>query len=272
MINLVVGNTYKLIKPIKNKVKIVKLKFIDDNHKLLYFNYVKSSFLKKINLKKNKDVFDIVLSYNDLEGKTMSTYPTTIVNYEYYLNNKQVTIEEIPIKMTSSIIEQYTYINNLEDKIKESIIEYTTNQYIKINAYLDNNCLPFNKRLSEIINDIDFAFKNVPPLKDDIILFRGLNLPNIQDKKRNTNIKLAGYKGSYKGFISTSLLIHNTKMFQNKTGCVLKINVRKKSRCLFIEFISNIPNEQEVLLERNSILSINSFSNNIINTNLISPN
>lgn len=260
MVKFIIGNTYKLIKPKKNKIKLVKLGFIDYNNNLLFFNYIKNSFWKRISSRENKDLFDIVLTYDSNDSKN------------FHLNNKKVNIEGIPTQILNSSIEQYNYINNLSDDIKDSIIEYTTNKYIRINKYLDDNCLPYNKELSLIINNIDTAFQDAPLLKEDIILYRGLNLPDIYDKKRNNNMKLAGYKGIYKGFISTSLLIYNTEMFQNKICCVLKINVPKNTKCLFIEYISNIPSEQEVLLQRNSILAISSFTNNnIINTQLISP-
>lgn len=250
MLDLVIGDAYKLKKLYKDKhkdkPKIIQLKSIDKDNKLLIFDY---KFF--ISFKKH-----IVIRFDD--------------KYNYFLNDKKVVIEEIPYNILNSTIEQYRYINGLSDEIKKSIITYTSNQYTAINKYLDNNCLPYNMNLSKIISDIDLAFKNAPVLKDKILLFRGLHLPNIFDKKRNSNMVLSGYKGIYKGFISTSLLVNSTYMFNNKTCCTLRIDIPKNSKCLFIEFISEVPDEQEVLLQRNSILAITSFGNNIINTKLVS--
>lgn len=249
--NFIIGNKYKLTKP-NGKIKIIKLNTILSDANMLYFTFIKKKLFKT-------KVIDLIIKFDK--------------NENYYLKNKLVKIEEIPEKVQNIIIEQYNYINNLSEQIKDSIIEYTTNKYTEINKYLDNNQLPFDKNLNDIISNIDIAFKNAPPLKEDIILFRGLNLPEIIDKRRNKNMPLMGYKGTYKGFLSTSLQKFNTEMFKSKTCCTFEINIPKNTKCLFIELISNVPTEQEVLIQRNSIISIVSFNeNNIIKSELISLN
>lgn len=246
MINFIIGNKYRLLKK-NGKGKKIKLDYIDYNEHLLYFTFNKLSIM----------------------GKNPKEIKIRYINEKYFLNDKDVEIVDIIPLTSDSIIEQYNYINNLSDDIKGSIIEYTTNKYIKINNYLEKNQIPYDKSLTDIIDNIDIAFKNAPPLKENIVLFRGLNLPDIYDSRRKLNIKLATYKGMYKGFLSTSLKIYNTEMFQNKTCCTFEINVPKKSKCLFIEFISNVATEQEVLIPRNSILAITSFTEtNIIKADL----
>lgn len=57
-------------------------------------------------------------------------------------------------------------------------------------------------------------------------------------------------------------------MFTLNSCCLFKITVPIGSKCLFIESISDFNLEQEVLLPRNSIISVVSFSNGTINAEL----
>jgi hypothetical protein len=172
----------------------------------------------------------------------------------------------------SSEVQGYSYIQKLPTEIKESIIEYTTNKYREINDYLENDMKPNNNELNIIISNIDKAFEHSPKLSEDIIVYRGLNMPFIKDTKRNTQLLLGQYKGKYKGFISTSLDKFSSEMFtfsNTKTPrcCIFKIIVPKGKKCLFLKSISDFEAEDEILLPRNSLISIVSFDsdNNLIN-------
>lgn len=247
MINFIIDNKYRLVK-LNGKEKLIKLDYIDyDKH------FMRFTFNKML-----------------ITGNRTKRIEIEYKDDKYFLNTKEVMIVDIIPIIDGYTKEQYNYVKNLSKEIKDSIIEYTTNQYSKINTYLENNQVPYDEHLTNIINNIDFAFQNAPKLKKDIVLFRGLRLPDIYDTRRKTNIKLATFKGLYKGFMSTSLQIYNTEMFKNKTCCTFEVNLPKNSKCLFIEFISNVPTEQEVLIQRNSILSIKSFTeNNIIKADLV---
>lgn len=161
---------------------------------------------------------------------------------------------------------QFIYVNSLSNEIKESILSYTTYMYSVINDYLENKTQN-NEKLNKIIKDIDIAIKNAPPLQKDLIVYRVLNLPVIKSIKYKNKLLLLGYKGLYKGYISTSLDKNVTNIFLNKdneeevSSYLFKICVKKGTRCLFIESISNFESEQEVLLPRNSIISIVKLSN-----------
>jgi hypothetical protein len=166
----------------------------------------------------------------------------------------------------SSEVQGYSYIQKLPTEIKESIVDYTTNKYREINDYLEHDMKPNNKELNIIISNIDKAFEHSPKLTEDIIVYRGLNMPFIKDTRRNTQLILGQYKGKYKGFISTSADKSSTEMFtyDNKTPkcCIFKITVPKGKKCLFLRSISNFEAEEEILLPRDSVISIVSFDSN----------
>lgn len=146
----------------------------------------------------------------------------------------------------------YLYTYNLKDKIKASVLEYTGPNYIKINNYLEDKRSD-SEYLNNLIYDIDCAFSYAPQLDNDIILYRGLNMPVVK------KIPLFGLKGLYEGYMSTSSNISVSRMFNGNTNYILEIHVKKGQAPLFIELISNVPTEQEVLLPRNTILNITGF-------------
>jgi hypothetical protein len=134
--------------------------------------------------------------------------------------------------------------------------------YKEINEYLDNNLIGTDTRID------NNAFVNAPAIKNPIILYRGLNLPNIKSSRGRNALLLGQYKGQYKGFLSTSLDEFSSKMFTFNSCCVFKIIIPPGTKCLFIESISDFNLEQEVLLPRNSIISISYFTDGTINAEL----
>jgi hypothetical protein len=148
------------------------------------------------------------------------------------------------------------YPYNLPEDIKEGVILYTTSMYRDINEYLESDRYPQNLFLDGIISSIDEAFKNAPKLDKDITLYRGLHMPEMPINHQRGRLILSGYKGLYKGFLSTSHDIDSSVMFTGKNGQLLKITIPKGETALFIEMISNIQAEQEVLLPRDSIIEV----------------
>jgi hypothetical protein len=153
----------------------------------------------------------------------------------------------------------YLYANSLKDEVKASILQYTGDNYIKINNYLEDNStdneymIYDSEYLNNLIYDIDCAFSYAPKLDNDIILYRGLNMPVVK------KMPLFGLKGLYKGYMSTSSDIRVSMMFSGSTNYILEIHVKKGQTPLFIELISDVPTEHEVLLPRNTILNITGF-------------
>lgn len=174
---------------------------------------------------------------------------------------------------------QLEFFKQLNPKIKNSIIEYTGDFYKYINDYLDtgkNNSSHTIEFLKSTINNIDLAFKQVPKLNDEIIVYRGLDIQTYSDSRRKT-LMLPSYKGKYSGFISTSHDINVAYKFVNHTETtqkkildmkgnklyqhsILKITVPKNARVLYLGFPSINPEENEILLPRNSIMTVDSIT------------
>lgn len=145
--------------------------------------------------------------------------------------------------------EQYTYVSNLSDNIKESIKEY-----IKLNNY------------EEIFKDLELAFKHVPPITEPIILYRGIK--DIGDSSNKSlrdlyNMNQTGSSNKSRsdlyniGYISTTYI--KEIAYNNFTGpycCFLTIIVPSGSKVLPIEEISKVKSEKEILLDRNATFRI----------------
>jgi hypothetical protein len=108
------------------------------------------------------------------------------------------------------------------------------------------------------------AINSAPRLKSPLIVFRGINTENVFDTKRNRHIPLLGYKGKHKGFMSTSLSRSVSKGFGYNKCCMFIILIKEGTKVLYLENISDKPDEQEILLPRNSVLSIVKFGNGTV--------
>jgi hypothetical protein len=144
---------------------------------------------------------------------------------------------------------QFDFVDNLPNNIKDSINNYTLNAYTAVNTKLRNN-EKLLKIEQDILDDIDYAFKNVPPTSSQITLYRAVNSshPVYQhDKLEGFNPK------KMTSVISATYDIESTGEFYNdKTKCcILVITVPAGSRILPIENISEFKEEREILLNRN---------------------
>jgi len=81
----------------------------------------------------------------------------------------------------------------------------------------------------------------VPPLKTTIVVFKCKNSANVY---------------SDKSFVSTSLDYEGSKLFSGKNCCVLQITVSAGSKVLPIKDLSRYQEEEEVLLDRDSIFFV----------------
>lgn len=157
----------------------------------------------------------------------------------------------------------FLYIYNLKEEIKKSITAYTSNKYNEINNYLENNRLSRNSDFDILINDIDIAFAEAPVLDVDIKVYRGMNMSVPKNMRYRSKNPLFGYKGLYKGFISTS--IDPIGMFSGGPGGILlEINLKRGQPILAIKMISEVSEENEILLPRNSVIKIIKFHLNRI--------
>lgn len=132
-----------------------------------------------------------------------------------------------------------------------------------LNTYLQNNRSPNNMKTDRFIQKIDDLFIKTKPIDHPIYLYKNVDL--LYDKNKHKP-QLFSYKGLYKGYLLTNLYpdpnIYNSKESQQM---ILKINVSKGSKCLLL-------NDTNVLLNRNSIISITSIDKFIINISYQSLN
>jgi hypothetical protein len=163
---------------------------------------------------------------------------------------------------------QKDFVDALPSVVTRSLLEYSGDTYTAINDYLEGDKLDkrgsySNRKLEYIkyvIQNIDLAFSLAPPLKNDIVVYRGLKLPIYTDSRRNT-LMLSNYSGKYEGFTSTSYDMNVALKFGSSGvhKTVLKITVPAGSKVIYLGFPNINPDENEILLNRNNIISINSI-------------
>jgi ankyrin repeat protein len=143
--------------------------------------------------------------------------------------------KEKEIEMDSQLLEIQKEIESMPLFIKLAIAEYT--DHVEINRALRKaKILPIN--LEPLLNALDLAFSLVTPLKNDLIVYRGIH---------NTST----FYPEDMGFVSTAEDIRITEGFSGKNCCTLIIKVPKGSSVLRIPgSIGNCGDEKEVLLYR----------------------
>lgn len=165
--------------------------------------------------------------------------------YELRTSNKFRTAD---YKDMGNLVEHY----NLYEKCGKGVIEcdelkrYTGSGYENCNAYLRGlemkewNEPPGPDDVDEFVSSIDNVFDKSPRLPKAYKAFRGVD-----------PIALSGLQPGDEfvddGFVSTSVDSH--KAF---SGTKLEIRVPKGARALYVEEVSNLGHERELLLDRSS--------------------
>lgn len=138
----------------------------------------------------------------------------------------------------SLLQEQYDYVYNLDEDIKKSLKMYTSERlgyYRKINDYLRGNIVTLESSLHKIIEDIDEAFLNIPPISFPIILYRGNTTQIINNK-------------SYQ---SCSSDLDVAKQFtKDRNCCIYILTISSGCKVLPLVSISDHPHESEFVLDR----------------------
>jgi hypothetical protein len=142
---------------------------------------------------------------------------------------------------------QFDFIKSLPKQVKLSIRDYTGAESDVVNESLRER-IPLNDYHQNMLNDIDYAFENVPKLTEPLTVYRRIrNFPSGKsfDIKKMISIISASYD---KDFVS------KFKM----ECCVLIITLPVGSSVLPIEELSNFPDEKEILLNRKGLYYITS--------------
>jgi hypothetical protein len=160
--------------------------------------------------------------------------------------------------------EQEKYIESLPEEQKEAIIEYTKNT--NINNFLLASDKNTERNYSNEVHLIDKSINEALPLKHSLIVYRGMILTDpIQSRKTRTgHFRLFNYSGKYPGYTSTTLFEKITRLFQQDTdkGIIFEIHLPIGFKCLYIRPLSKFRYQEEVLLPRNTIISIEKFKGN----------
>lgn len=143
------------------------------------------------------------------------------------------------------------YLGQLSVADKRVIQEYTNKDYRRINIamrrekFADADMRQRAERLTELI-------KNAPPLDKDVYVYRGIS-KSLQSMGVVENSEFID-----KAFVSTSL---NNKLDTfNDMNTFMRIKIPAGTRALFVESISKVKGEQELLLGPGSKFKINTIA------------
>ena len=137
--------------------------------------------------------------------------------------------------------DQKYFLRSLPKNLLYSLKEYTGESFADVNSKLRSKSI-LKQSEKQIADNIDAIFDLTSPLLFPVTLYRGIRDP----KEVKTN----------SGFISTSYDISSAKEFTRRNCCLIIISVPPGSKILFIESVSELPDEKEVLLDRNGDFNI----------------
>ena len=201
-------------------------------------------------------------------GNLVGGYVTSSAASKFSLNKVKVDVEA-PKYSTQELD---TYFRKSQQSFTNAEAEglrvYTSNDYTYINNYLRGFSDDLGPVSTSTISDIDSALSKME-LPADLTLYRGTSsapFMNIVDKNYNGTLdwnSLVGKTFEDRAFVSTSV--------ESKTafggGVRWEINAPKGSKGGMVNTFSMFPNENELLLPRNSkflIKGIDKVDNNII--------
>lgn len=140
------------------------------------------------------------------------------------------------------------YVITLSEPIKKFINLYTGDHYREFNKKMREES-QLNALYQNMLKNIDLAFKNSPIISQSLYVYKGID-------KYMTEF-------SDKSYVSTSLTYLSAKSFSGTYCCILKILLPPGTKILPVMSISRAKEEDEILLDRNGIISI---TNHYINT------
>jgi hypothetical protein len=143
-----------------------------------------------------------------------------------------------------SFKDQLNYVDNLPKNIKKSILAYTQPYgiYLNINKLLRQGKNMETKEQQIVLNDIEFAFKNVPKTTKELKIWRGIKPPKYEFKTEEMVSLISG---------SRDRKIAENFALRFMACCLVEITIPVGSSILPIENVSMSKTEQEILLNRN---------------------
>lgn len=147
----------------------------------------------------------------------------------------------------TTLKKQQNYISKLSrnDPIRESLTWYTESNFKEFNKKLRRRGSVMSREELNHRDNIDQAFENVFRLESPLTVYRGIDRDDFISEKEFSD----------KAFISTSLSYEIArKTFTAGMCCILQITVSPGSKVLPLRLISNNPEEEEILLDRDGIM------------------
>jgi len=177
----------------------------------------------------------------------------------YFMKDNKAKINKI--LKTSSII--YNSVDELPERLKKQLIEYTTNTAYEVNYYLRNGEFSegiwkeIKEKVPDIINGLDEIFKTTK--LESGVYYRGLSFSKFREfsyENFMSNIKI-GEEFMDKAYMSSSSSFDVVKnAYINKNGVIFNI----KGKALSIQSVSEVKGEQEFLFNRNTKFTVKSIN------------
>lgn len=236
--------------------EILKKKFYKDSNQVR--EILRQEWQNEKSICKNQKITLEFERYNQEEGWSFTKetiykypinfYPITKDDLNYNPQKKLILYQDIEglEKNKDWIQKQVKYIQDLKIEDFELLIDYSYDQ----NEFIGKKNLKKQNRLKKIIN-------NSPPLDYDLIVYRGINNDYFsQQNKYFYNNR----------FISTTYLLHEAFKFMGSYGCcIVQIYLPKGTRCIFMPILSVYPEENEILLSKDSVFKILKKNMNSVN-------
>jgi len=229
-------------------------------------------FTKIFKLKKDKDEEDI--SYDKKYSNNINIRnednikDLELINFSLFFNASYILVKAYSEnkKDNSSNIDYYL-VENIEEGIKNNL--YLFLNEIKVNKDIDmyicnhlkeyyyfivKNKYIFNKKfwfecIEDYKNDLNRIFDNSNPIKNNIVVYRGIRSIFFEDKINNLFITNT--------FLSTSLNLNIALNFSGEKPKIIKrFILNKGTKALFLPCISAVPYESEILLGLNNKFQI----------------
>jgi ankyrin repeat protein len=175
------------------------------------------------------------------------------INYQYILHNPKsyITINSGKYGFKQ---EQFNSLRNYTYKWDKAINSYlrsglSDEEYIKdktfLNYYNEYGNFPEEalNNIKNAISNIDNSFNEYQMTEDEIIVFRGT-----EDNKV--------YDGLNLGFISTTISMNVALGFIKNNGCIHEIHISEGIPYVYLESLSQVKGEEEILLPRNLIVTL----------------
>lgn len=146
-------------------------------------------------------------------------------------------------------VKQLKYMEKIPIEYINVLKEYTKDKYTSVNKFLRDDLQFFHykpdDKVINYVDAIDEVFRKIPPLKQDVFLWRGVT--------RND-----GMPDNFvdKAYISTTLDKQLAQKFSGYKCCLYKIRVPKGTKVIPVSLTSHHSNNVEVLLPRDGQYTI----------------